>query len=103
MPGFVKTKKDEKTWEKAKGQAEKADIPKGKGGKHSDNYWAYANKVFHKLKGKKKKGKKRKSSMTPDQLSMELRSIASVIDSLEQPSRVVIADALEDVISDLDD
>lgn len=47
MPGFVKTKKDEKLWKKAKKQADK------KTRKGSQSFYAYANAVFHRMKGKK--------------------------------------------------
>lgn len=44
MPGFVKTQKDEDIWKKAKKQAKKKGL-KG------DSFYAYANTVFHRMKG----------------------------------------------------
>ena len=42
MPGFIKTKKDEEVWSRAKEQAEKAG--------HKEN-WAYVNSIYQKMRG----------------------------------------------------
>ena len=47
MPGFIKTPEDEKTWEKAKAQAEKAG--------HKDN-WAYVTQIYKSMHGGKVAG-----------------------------------------------
>ncbi len=49
MPGFVKTPKDERKWDKAKEAA-------GKKGKETN--WALANYIFHKVKKYKSKKEK---------------------------------------------
>lgn len=43
MPGFVKTKKDEARWSKAKDAAGK-QVDKG-----SESYWKLANYIYHKM------------------------------------------------------
>lgn len=48
MPGFVKTPADEKKWERAKALAMK----------DSDENYALANYIFHKMKKSKKKDRK---------------------------------------------
>jgi len=45
MPGFVKTPADEKKWSKAKSLADKK-LKKG-----SRSFYAYANAIFHRMKG----------------------------------------------------
>ena len=44
MPGFVETDRDEKLWSEAKRQARKSSKTK--------NFYALANYIFHKKKGK---------------------------------------------------
>ena len=64
MPGFVKTKADEKLWSEAKADAgESYDVG-------SDAYWATANKVFHNKK-KKHQGKTA-SDCTPSEGAQSL-------------------------------
>lgn len=49
MPGFVKTQRDERLWQKAKAQAV-AQYPHIK--RDSDKWWSIVNGIFQKMKGK---------------------------------------------------
>lgn len=79
MPGFVRSKKDESVWAKAKKAAAKS---KGKEeGSFSDNDWALTNHIYHKMK---------KSTS----LSQEILSTVSMLKSSNKFSVEEIKEAL---------
>ena len=79
MPAFIKTKDDEKRWDKAKAIA----IKSGKFEKGSDRFWAYVNGIYQRMSGNR--GKPKDQPQLPfDRIKLAEIDDKELIERLEQ-------------------